>query len=240
MYSTFSTPKKKYLLKTAKYICNKFGLSEFFAANYEKLSLSDKSFVLDVGCGAFPLGIFLADQYDDNVVGVEFNSEACNCAQKNIDSLNLASKACVVANDFSNYSISYDGPKFDFLIAVPPIDDSVSDELIKKYAGNKFIELTDESYSYLTNSWHSADGKDLVDYMFSFSKENLKNDGCVVIIFCDADCHSTNYVIEKACKNGFRAVSVFYGEITGESVGIKRHIKSNFLAYIIKFVKEHD
>lgn len=240
MYSTFSTPRKNYLLKTAKYICNKFGLSEFFAANYEKLSLPDKSFVLDVGCGAFPLGIFLADQCDDNVVGVEFNSEACSCAQKNIDSLNLTSKARVVENDFSDYSVSYVGSKFDFLIAVPPIDDSVPDELIKKYANNKFKELTDESYSYLTNSWHSADGKDLVDYIFSFSKENLKNDGCVVIIFCDADCHSTNYVIEKAGKNGFRAIFVFNGEITGESLGITRRTKSNFQTYIIKFIKEQD
>ena len=39
MYSKYNTPNKQYLLKTDDFVCNKFGLAEFFANNYENADL---------------------------------------------------------------------------------------------------------------------------------------------------------------------------------------------------------
>ena len=47
MYSEYNTPKKKYNLKTNKYICNKFGLAEFFATHYAEFGGEKQLRILD-------------------------------------------------------------------------------------------------------------------------------------------------------------------------------------------------
>ena len=84
MYSKYITPDKQYLLKVDKFICNKFGLAEFFAKHYDCFGNMQGITVLDVGCGASPLGIFLSDQHKCKVTGVELNPIACSCARDNI------------------------------------------------------------------------------------------------------------------------------------------------------------
>ena len=219
MYSKYITPDKQYQLKTDKFICNKFGLAEFFAKHYNSFNLMQGINVLDVGCGALPLGIFLADQHNCEVTGVELNLIACGCARENIKYFNLEDSIEIVNENFATYIEKYEGRKFDLIVANPPVDDKVTSEDILKYADNTFETLDDESFSYLTNSWHSAEGKDLIDYIFEFGQKNLKSDGRIMIVFCTIDCSSPNYVYRRAKKYDYEILKVVDDYILLESIG---------------------
>ena len=118
MISSFSTPNKQYELYTEKYICNKFGLSEFFAKNMNDDLFLKGSSVLDVGCGAGPLGIFLADQFECIVRGIDLNPQACFCCKKNILKYMLENKFKVFHKDFSKMVLENDElSKYDFIVA---------------------------------------------------------------------------------------------------------------------------
>lgn len=235
MKSKLTTLKKDYILETNKFICNKFGLAEFLAFNYDKMHIKGNIKVLDVGCGALPIGIFLADQYDNYVIGVELNSIACECAKKNIDMYGLEQKIEIINANFANYIEEYNKDEFDLIIANPPVDDNVPIELINRYAEYTYEWFNDESYSYLTNSWHSIDGKDLLDYIFEFGKKKLKINGYVVIVFCTIDCKSSEYVVNKAKKYGYDIADIIEGYIKPESVGAETVVNDNILTYVVKF-----
>ena len=232
-YSVFKTSNKDYSLMTDTYICNHFGIAEFLATNYTQLNLASPKRVLDVGCGALPIGIFLADQHDCIVTGVDLNSIACNCATKNAARYGYEKKVDIINENFADYARTYGGPKFDLVVANPPIDVGVSNQVVQKYANVTFDTFDDEKYSYLTNSWHSEDGFDLLDYIFQFSTENLIESGCVVIAFCSISC-SKDYVISKAKSYGFLSERVIDGVITPESIGINRY-KETIEATIVQF-----
>ncbi len=219
MYSKYLTPDKQYQLKTDTFICNKFGLAEFFAKHYNSFNNMQGMNVLDVGCGALPLGIFLADQHKCEVTGVELNRMACSCARENIKNLNLEASIEVINGDFSALIKKYEGRRFDLIVANPPVDDEVASEDILKYADNTFESLDDGSFSYLTNSWHSAEGKDLIDYIFEFGQRNLKPDGRIMMVFCTIDCGSPDYVYGKARKYDYEISKVVDGYISAESIG---------------------
>lgn len=235
MKSKLTTLKKDYILKTDKFICNKFGLAEFLAFNYDKMKIKGNIKVLDVGCGTLPIGIFLADQYDNHVIGVELNSIACRCGEENIVRYGLEQKVKIINTNFVNYIEEYNKDEFDLIIANPPVDDDVPIQLINRYAEYKYEQFNDESYSYLTNSWHSADGRDLLDYIFKFGKRKLKTSGYIVIVFCTIDCKSSEYVVNKAKKYGYDVTDTIEGYIQPKSVGAEAVVKNDILTYIIKF-----
>lgn len=218
-----------------KFICNKFGLAEFFSVHDDIIDLAGGEKVLDVGCGACPIGIFLAEQYNCSVVGIELNKIAYDCGVSNIAYYNLESKVKVINENFEIFSKTYMNEAFDAIIANPPIDENVSVEMIRKYAENNYDVLDDESFSYLTNSWHSQDGKDLVDYIFDFSRKNLKKDGRIYIVFCTIDCKLA-YVIEKGARYGFEAGKLIKGDICPESLGVKS-VTDKISAYIVRFIR---
>lgn len=219
MFSEFKTPNKKYCLKTDKYICNKFGLAEFFARHYKKFMHKDRISILDAGCGAMPLGIFLADQFNCSVVGVELNPRACMCAEDNIKKLKLENSITLYDCNFVDFLEKYDGELFDCIVANPPIDDSVTYEEILKHKDNSYENLNDKTFSFLTNSWHALSGKDLTDYIFEFGLKHLKLDGSILLVFCMIDCNSPDYVYNKAERYGYHMVSVFEDYISAESIG---------------------
>lgn len=219
MYSKYITPEKQYQLKIDKFICNKFGLAEFFAEHYNRFHNRQGINVLDVGCGALPLGIFLADQHRCEVTGVELNPAACSCARENMKNLSLEDSIEIINGNFMTLAEMYEGRKFDLIVANPPVNDHVASEDIMKYADNAFETLDDESFSYLTNSWHSIEGKDLIDYIFEFGQKNLKSDGRILIVFCTIDCASPDYVFGKAKKYDYEISRVVDDYISAESVG---------------------
>lgn len=237
MVSFFKTFQKIYELNVDKFCCNKFGLAEFIAMNIKKIKLVYGSKVLDVGCGVCPIGIFLADQYNCNVIGVELNRIAYDCGILNVKHYGLESKISIINENFVTFSNTYEGEKFDIIVSNPPIDEFISPTLINKYKNYDYEILNDESFSYLTNSWHSQDGKDLLDYIFEFGYSNLKNDGCVYIVFCTIDCKSSSYVIDKGEKYGFCVSELFHGYIHPKSIGAHLVDKDKILTYFIKFVR---
>ena len=219
MVSKYKTPNKSYLLKTDKFICNRFGLAEFFTQYYSEFECERGQLVLDAGCGALPLGIFFADQFQCKVIGVELNPIACQCAEYNIIKNSLSDRIEVFNEDFVTFSKRYEGEKFDLIVANPPVNDKITKEDVLRYSDFTYEKLDDKSFSFLTNSWHSAEGKDLIDYIFEFGMTGLKADGRIIIVFCTIDCDSPKYVYNKAEKNGYRIMRVVDGYVSSSSIG---------------------
>lgn len=238
MYTEYKTPDKSYLLKTDKFVCNKFGLAEFFAQHYYEFETGHEMRVLDAGCGVMPIGIFLADQFQCSVVGIDLNPEACRCAKDNIDDMNMDDKCEAINADFEDFVHMYEGEKFDLIVANPPVDDSVSNDDITQYVGSSYECLDDSAYSFLTNSWHSAEGKDLADYIFEFGNNNLSLNGRIILVFCMIDCSSPEYIYKKARSNGYKIVKIANGSIAAESIGAESMGVDEIDALMVEFRRQ--
>ncbi len=221
MYSDYKTPYKCFSLKTGKYVCNKFGLAEFFARHYCEFEKNSKLRILDVGCGVMPIGIFLADLFQCDVTGIDLNPEACRCAESNANNIGIKARVKIINTDFAKFARINEREKYDIIVANPPVDDDVSSEEIARYAGMSYENPDDSSYSFLTNSWHSSEGKDLADYIFEFRDNILKPDGRIILVFCTVDCDSPEYIYKKARLNGCNIIKVVDENISAESIGVE-------------------
>lgn len=237
MTSEFRTRDKTYRLKTDPLCCNKFGLAEFFVDCYDKLSLPPPRDVLDVGCGAGPLGIYFAQRFSCGVVGVELNPIACACCADNLEALALTSRFQLVRGDFRQFSS--DGRMFDLIVSVPPVDTTVPEEVIQRYAERDFRTMDAGSFAYLTNSWHDRDGFDLLDLIFRYGQAHLREDGRIVIVFCLIDCEDPAYVTRKAEQYHYTCVNQIEGTITPESVGADPKLGS-LRSFVMNFQMERD
>lgn len=237
MISKFTTPKKEYYLQTEKYICNKFGLAEFLTNNFDAVEIKSSARVLDVGCGAGPLGIYFAEQLNCFVKGVELNSIAYQCCKININQYSLEDKFFVFYDDFSKYISKNKDDIFDLIVANPPIDCNVPESLIEKYKNYNFEVLNDEAFSYLTNSWHSIDGYDLLDYIFIYAQETLSINGKILLVICLLDCETIDYVIERGQHYSFTLASLKQGYILPESIGAESITTEPISTYLIEFVR---
>lgn len=235
MHSYFNTPNKEYVLKTETFVCNKFGIAEFFTRNYESFEGKQGVRVLDVGCGVFPLGIYLADQKKNYVTGVELNPVAYKCAMDNVRDLNLDKYVKLINGDFRKLFKQYKEEKFDLIVSNPPLDNKISREEYLRYDSNSFKSLNDESYSYLTNSWHSPDGKDLADHIFESADKILKKDGKIILVFCDIDCETPDFVYRKAKSNNFMITNQITSQISCNDIGFRSDKNKKISVYMIKF-----
>lgn len=104
------------------------------------------------------------------------------------------------------------------------------------YDFNNFLD--DKSFSFLTNSWCSEDGKELVDYIFKFAGCNLNIGGKVVIILAGLE---HNELIEKmnskAISYNFLIHNIISGQILSSSLGVETFINYLVDVHIITFVK---
>ena len=221
MNSKFVTPEKSYVLYADKYTCNRFGLAEFFAEHYSEFSNVYEKNILDVGCGVFPLGIYLADQYHCKVIGVDINPIAVGCSTKNIRKYKLNDRCSVINSDFSKSAELLCNVEYDLLVSIPPVDNNVHFEKIEKYTDDQYASFDDDKFSYITNSWHTIDGKDLLDYIFEYANKNLRIDGRVIIVSCLMTGVSKDYVINKAHEYGLKESQVVCGRISGKSIGVE-------------------
>lgn len=234
--SIFRTPRRTYELNVGNYMCNKFGLSEYIAHNADNFKLNGLK-VIDVGCGAGPIGLFLADQYDCDVIGVELNPDAYKKCQENIDKYKLNSKFKVYCQDFSLFGNQITMHKYDMIIANPPIDTHVNEDEIQNFKEFDYHSIDNKSFSYLTNSWHSEKNLDLLDFIFMFGEHHLEADGSIIIVFCLIDCDSIAYVLDKSKKYGFEDINIINGEISPESIGVESFFEGRVPTYAIQFVK---
>lgn len=235
MRSTFKTSEKTYELKTDPLCCNRFGLAEFLAEHADMISDPLPQDVLDVGCGAGPLGIYFADRFGCHVVGVELNPVACNCCRENIRSLHLSDRFLLYQDDFQRFGSNSQESYFDLIVSNPPIDSNVSKEIIQHFAGHSFQVMDSDSFVYLTNSWHCEENIDLLDLIFLYGKRHLRPQGKIVIVFCMIDCEDPGFVTEKAKRYHFDCTQVFQGVITPESIGAESAVSGNIDSYIMCF-----
>ena len=234
MFSTFTTPLRTYELKVDKFVCNKFGIAEFFARSLTSLPVTCKK-VLDVGCGAGPLMIFLADQYDVQVTGVELNAKACSCCRDNISKLLCSGMNTVFEGEFSSFAQICADAKFDLIVSNPPLDETVTSFDISYFNAKGFTQLDSKSFSYVTNSWHDKAGNDLLDQIFNYSVEHLTPDGMIAIAFCEIDGAKLSVVETKANKCGFRLLYSISDTIPPASIGAETVTTTDVIAHYAVF-----
>jgi len=238
MISEFRTGRKTYHLKTDPLCCNRFGLAEQLADCYGRLSLPPPRDVLDVGCGAGPLGIYFAEQFPCSVVGVELNPIACACCAENLEALDLTDCFRLVRGNFRQFAASVGSMMFDLIVSVPPVDTSVPPETVQRYDGQDFQVMNPRSFAYLTNSWHNGDGTDLLDLIFRYGQAHLREDGRIVIAFCLIDCEDPAYVTRKAEQYHYICVDQIEETISPESVGVGREASRELRTFVMNFRME--
>ncbi len=238
MLSNFITDDKTYCLKTDKYVCNKFGLAEVFSDCLDNIYHNFPTEILDVGCGAGPLSIFLADRFHCQITATDINARACDLCRLNAEQYGLQQEISIVQADFRNFSDITGNRKYDLIVSAPPVDENVSESDISLFVDNDFSSLDDKSFSFLTNSWCDENGNDLSDYIFQYASSHLNKSGNVIIVFCDVDCHSEEYVVKKALIHGFHVAQSVSLIIPPERLGVENFIKRGICVYLLRFQKE--
>ena len=211
MISIFKTQKKIYELFVTEFVCNRFGLAEFFADNF----VSEKNFfsALEVGCGVGPISIYLAEKFQAKVTAVDINIQAVKCCRKNIEKYNLQKNISVIDGNFADVYKNF-SKKFDLIVSNPPIDTNF-DKTIKKNSLSSF-----ENYQFLTNSWRDEQGFDLTDYIFIARKKLLTDDGKIFFVCCDIDCEPESYIEKKSSMYGYNSKLICREKISASKLGI--------------------
>lgn len=238
MVSELITKDKIYCLETDKYVCNKFGLAETFADHIDDIYHDSPMDVLDVGCGVGPLSIFLADKFHCRVVATDINTIACDLCRQNAEKFGLHQEISIVQADFRNFSDVFENRKYDLIVSAPPVDENVSEIDISLFSGNDFSSLDDKAFSFLTNSWCDENGNDLSDYIFQYASSHLNENGNIIIVFCDIDCHSEEYVAKKALIHGFHVSKSIFSIIAPMKLGVENFIKRDICVHLLRFQKE--
>ena len=233
MISEFKTPAKTYQLEVNRYVCNKFGIAEFFSQCFSKDDLGIGKLVLDVGCGVGPLSFYLADQFERTVIGVEINGDACRCFRENIDKLGLSDSVKLVQGDFSKCGCGDENTQFDLIVSNPPINDNVSDDVVKKFSDCSYEHPSSSEFMYVTNSWHDDNGKDLLDHLFWFARTRLKKSGGIAISCCAMDGATEKTIFERGTAYGFTPNRSVIGTITTKSIGAVSSNLSTVNAYYV-------
>lgn len=234
MYSNFQAGDKTYRLKVDSFCCNKFGLAEFFVNHLAFVLTRPVSRVLDVGCGVGPLGIYLANQFSCEVIGVELNPIACACCRENLQTFALTKRFLLRQCDFQVFREQEKG-RFDLIVSNPPLSNAVSDQTIHRFANYDYTHLDSDSFSYLTNSWHNEEKEDLGDLIFRYARGHLTDEGRVVLVFCLIECQTPNIVLEKATRFGFVCERMVCGFITGTSIGARTIASKRIATYLMSF-----
>lgn len=222
MISEFKTPTRIYELDVDKFVCNKFGIAEFFTKHFCAEDLGGGKSVLDVGCGVGPLALFFADQFNCRVVGVEINGDACKCFHKNIRRFELSDFIAVEEENFADYSGKIISQNFDLIVSNPPIDEKITTSDILKFKNSSFKHPNSSEFVYVTNSWHDNNGKDLLDHLFIFAKNHLAKSGKIILTCCSLDGASEKTIFDRAAIYGFTSTKSISGKITTASIGAER------------------
>ena len=196
----FKTPAKDYDLLTTEFVCNKFGLAEFLAENFAAYNLKCAN-VLDVGCGAGSLSIYLAEQFSAKVLAVDLNPQAAACCRANVKRYNLAKSISVAERNFADLYTELEENSFQLILSNPPINFEPTVNLA--FAKETFAEMNHAKYQFLTNGWHDERGFDLTDYILMAGQRLLAEDGNIILVCCDADGNSEKYIKNQAGRYNY-------------------------------------
>jgi len=185
--STFNASDKHYELFVREYTCNKFGLAEILANNFDHLNLPTCSTALDVGSGVGPISLFLADSYGIKVSAVDINPFAYQCCVKNIEKYQAQDRITAFNIDFSKATSLLPYKTYDLIVANPPIPPAYKIDDTPALYTDKIQKMDSHLYVFLTNAWRDEHGLDLVDHIFRFADKRLNDDGHIIIVCCDID-----------------------------------------------------
>lgn len=216
-----------------KFICNKFGLAEFFAEKYESLDLGYIRTALDVGAGAGPISLFLSHQKDVNTTAIEISPIAYECCLSNIRKYCIENKIQPINADFSAYRQYDEQKEFDLIVSNPPLRNKDSN-CFYQLSINDIKEKIDSSiYSFLTNSWCDENQLDLLDHILLYCQENGHKQTSIAIVCCDIEYNSVEIVLGKAEKYNFEIKSIISGDIESKSIGAEGLIAEKIPSHII-------
>ena len=232
MYSIFATSAKVYDLCATEFVCNKFGIAEYFTRAMESLNLKCDN-ALDVGCGVGPMMIYLADQLGARVSGVEINSDACQCCLENLRRYGLKNTCNVHECEFAAFANLDSLGKFDLIVSNPPLDVNISRREVLRNNAKGFAHLDFDAFSYLTNSWHDNDGCDLLDQIYDYAGNHLTPCGKVAISFCDIDGADLAFVARKVQYHGFKIVHSDMCKLSPASIGAENVLTEDVTAHFI-------
>lgn len=227
--STFHAVDKHYELFVREYTCNKFGLAEILANNFDHLNLSTCSTALDVGAGVGPISLFLADSYGIKVSAVDINPLAYQCCVKNIEKYQAQDRITAFNIDFSKAASLLPFKTYDLIVANPPIPPTYNIDDATALYEDKIQKMDSHLYAFMTNAWRDEHGLDLVDHIFRFSDKRLNDDGHIIIVCCDIDIDCCLYMRKKEKIYHYHEKVKVECRISPESIGAE-----NFLCNPIK------
>ena len=237
--STFNASDDKYYeLFAREYTCNKFGLAEILAHNFDHLNLSMCSTALDVGSGVGPISLFLADSYGIKVSAVDINPLAYQCCVKNIEKYQAQDRITAFNIDFSKAASLLPFKTYDLIVANPPIHsptDKIHDALTLHT--DKTQKMDRHLYAFLTNAWRDEHGLDLVDHIFRFADKRLNDDGHIIIVCCDIDIDCCLYMRKKEKIYHYHEKVKVECRISPESIGAENFLCNPIKTYIFLLKK---
>lgn len=213
----FKTPARDYDLLATEFVCNKFGLAEFFAENFPRYNLKFYN-VLDVGCGAGSLSIYLAEQFAAKVSAVDINPQAVDCCRNNIVRYNLVEKISVTEGNFAQLYKTFAKNSFELIISNPPI--GINSEVNFKFTAENFDAMNYAKYKFLTNNWRDESGFDLTEYILIAGKYLLTEGGNIILICCDVEGNPEQYIKNQAHKYNYELDLLFKDKIAVTKLGI--------------------
>lgn len=103
--------KEYYIIKDN---CRK-GLLKYLSKAISKIPTIEKPLLLDVGCGSGVPTLFLAENFDGNIIAVDPDTESINRLEKKIEENNLSTRITIIKE--SLFKTSLKDYQFDLILA---------------------------------------------------------------------------------------------------------------------------
>ena len=231
--ASYETDSVRYELVIDDFACNRFGLAEVFARHYGRLALPQVRTALDVGCGVGPISIFLADQHDLRVTAVEINAVAHRCCRENLERYRVADSVTTWNINFADALSKLPIDAYDLIVANPPMGDGC---MPNSNSGPLNAQLqrgmNGELFMYLTNAWRDERGLDLVDHIFRFADRRLSSRGRILLVCCDIEVESQEYMARKLGLYGYLQVERFECSILPGRIGVEDRTRASIPCHL--------
>lgn len=97
----------------------KFSLESVLLPNFVKINLRYKR-ILDLCTGNAPIPLILSTKTDANIIGVEYQKDVFDLAEKSVKINNLQNQITIINDDVKNLNKLFSGDTFDLITVNPP------------------------------------------------------------------------------------------------------------------------